>query len=346
MKKYYILFTATAGILAAIFWYGSTLKAPQQVETVTLQSKSVSSTVLCSGKIEDTKSHNVSTQVPVIASSVMVNEGDYVQKGDVLMTVDREATVRALMEKYLGSGNTTQLVQAMAGVMDASELIEYLQNPEKAISAEIALPENVTAPASGVIRTVRAQTQSLSGGSSALFVLASNAQLQVRLSVSESAISEVRIGQTAEITGTGFKDSVYSGHITKISDTASQKLNGVTYETIVEVLLSIDDPGSDLKPGLSASAAITTGKEENVLVIPYESIRTDEDGKEFVFRYVDRKAIKTLVTLDGESDDGYTVSAGLTDGDIVITTPELLEDGMDVFISQTPSESEVLSSAE
>jgi len=253
------------------------------------------------------------------------------------MTVNREATVQALIQKYLGSTGKTQMVQAMAGVMDASQLMDYLENPDQAVSAELALPETVTAPASGVIRSVQAQTQGLSGGGTPLFVIASNQRRQIRLSVSENVISAIQVGQTAKVTGTGFKNSVYSGCVSKISDSATQRLNGVTYETVVDVLLSIDKPGSDLKPGLSASAIITTGELQNVLTVPYEAIRTDADGKEFVFRCICGKAVKTPVELGEESDNGYAVLSGLTDGDTIIITPELVADGMQV-LSEPASE--------
>lgn len=346
VKKYCILFVATAGILTAIFWYGSTCKGPQQVETVTIQAQNIRSTVLCSGKVEDAQSYNVDSQIPVIADSILVKEGDIVKKGDILMTVDQEATVRALMDKYLGSGSQTQLVQAMAGVMDATQLMDYLKNPEQALSAELSLPQEITAPASGVVRQVQAETQTLSGGGSPLFVVASDDHLRVCLSISENAISDIKTGQVATVTGTGFKNSVYTGRVIKIADSATQRLNGVTYETVVEVMLSIDKPGSDLKPGLSASATITTGEQKNVIIIPYEAIRTDDDGTEFVFRCINNSAVKTPVVLGEECENGYAVSAGISDGDVIVTAPELVEDGMSILAVPAKMEEEVQSDAE
>ena len=341
MKKYVALFTATAGILGAIFWYGSTHRKPQTVEAAVIRAQTVSSTVLCSGKVEDAKSYQVDSQVPVVAGSVFVEEGDFVRKGDILMTVDREATVQALINKYWGSGNETLLVQAMAGITDASEWMDYLNDPDWAVSAGLTLPETITAPASGVIRRVQVEAQGLSGGGSPLFVVAANQQLHVRLSVSENVISDIQPGQSAVITGTGFKNSVYTGSVIKIADSAIQRLNGVSYETVVEVLLSVDQPGEDLKPGLSASATITTGCRENVLTVPYRAIRTDDDGREFVFRCINGKAVKTFVALNEESENGYTVSDGLSDGDVIILTPELAEDGMEVQPVITESGEEV-----
>ncbi len=340
VKKYVALFTATAGILGIILWYGNAQKKPQRVETTVIQARTVSSTVLCSGKVEDAKSYDVDSQVPLVAGSIFVEEGDYVKKGDILMTVDREATVKALMKKYLGNGNETQLVQAMAGVMDASELMDYLKAPEQKISAELALPETITAPVTGVVRVVQAQTQALSGGSSPLFVVASSRKLHVRLAVSETAISDIQVGQIASITGTGFKNSVYAGSVIKIADSAMQRLNGVSYETVVEVLLDVDQPGKDLKPGLSASATITTGSRDNVLIVPYRSIRTDDTGREFVFRCIDNEAVKTFVSLGEETEEGYMVSEGIADGDIVILTPELVEDGMEIHAVPESGEGE------
>lgn len=330
VKKYVILFAATAGILGAIFWFGSTQKEPQQVEMAVIQARTVSTTVLCSGTVEDSKSYRVDSQIPLVAESILVEEGDSVSKGDVLMTVDRKATVEALLKTYTGSESGTALLQSLGGAINASELSDFLRDPEKAIPVGLTLPEVITAPASGVVRAVQAQPERLSGGGSPLFVVTSDRRPCIRLAVNETAIGDVQLGQRAVITGTGFRHSVYSGSVVKIADIATQRLNGISYETVVEVLLAVENPGPDLKPGLSASAVITTGSRPRVLTLPFRSIRTDDEGCEFVYRCIDGKAVRTPVALGEETEDGYTVSDGVSDGDVVILTPELVENGTEV----------------
>ena len=55
-------------------------------------------------------------------------------------------------------------------------------------------------------------------------------------------------------------------------------------ETVVEVVVSVDNPGNDIKPGYTAKAKIITAQNDNVLIAPYEAVRAEEDGSEYVLK--------------------------------------------------------------
>ena len=103
-------------------------------------------------------------------------------------------------------------------------------------------------------------------------------------------------------------------------------LYGVGQETVVETIVSIDNANYRIKPGFTAKAKIITEKNDNVLLVPYEAVRAENNGEEYVYTYVDGKALKTPIDTGKEYENGFEVLDGLEKGDKVISTPDLVED--------------------
>ena len=76
-------------------------------------------------------------------------------------------------------------------------------------------------------------------------------RLQVKISVDENDISDINIGQSVKITGSGFKDKEYHGTVQKIYPSARQQQSGTNTETVVDAIVSIDDADEYIKPGFN-----------------------------------------------------------------------------------------------
>lgn len=150
--------------------------------------------------------------------------------------------------------------------------------------------------------------------------------VQVRLNVDESQISNIEVGQPVQITGVGFK-STYDGTVEEISPDAKQLVSAAGQETVVEVLVSVNRTGSDIKPGFTAKAKITTSRDRGVLVVPYEAVKADKSGREFVYRLLGRRVVKTPIATSREYDDGFQVVRGLSANDLVIENQDNLTNG-------------------
>lgn len=314
MKRFVLLFTLTLAASAAILFAGRMAKnSILQVGVDKLEPLPEEEAVICTGKVESIANGSVYAPVSAITKQIYVKAGDKVRVGQALMLVsvptsgEGEDDLQQAYASYLNSGLSTS-------------------KPETT--------QTLVAPTSGTVTSISVTRPGYYvDPSKPAVVIKSATGLQVRLNVNESQISGIQEGQKAEITGVGFKDSVYSGTVKEIASEAKQVVTTTGQQTVIEVVVSVDDPGKDIKPGFTAKAKIITSSNSSVLIAPYEAVQADEDGSEYVFRVVGGKAVKTPIETGREFDAGFEVLKGLSAGDRVVTDSEQVSDGAHVLVS-------------
>ena len=323
MKKYVQLFSFTCVAIAAIFIAGNVIKGTTaQATIVKVESLIAESSVTCSGKVERVSVRSVYPPAPASVKNVYVEVGDHVEEGETLMDILVTASAsekEVLQETY--AALLSEYTQADLPLADFSSTEQ--EEDEQRLSA----------PISGQVTAVSITNQGTLEFGKPAVTIASDEGLQVRLSVNESQISDIQVGQKAEITGVGFH-TCYTGTVKNISSEAKQVVSTTGQETVVEVIVSVDNPGNDIKPGYTAKAKIITVQNDNVLIAPYEAVRAEEDGTEYVLKLKGQRAIKTPVQTEGEFEDGFGVTSGIEEGDQIIINPDTISDGEHVIATQ------------
>src|SRR5262249_39637838 len=91
----------------------------------------------------------------------------------------------------------------------------------------------------------------------------------------------VKIDQTAEVTIDAIPGKTFKGKVTQIGDNAIIRSTGVSTSQSTassqeakdfKVVITLENPPEKLRPGLSATAKITTGAEHGVLTIPIQAL--------------------------------------------------------------------------
>lgn len=77
-------------------------------------------------------------------------------------------------------------------------------------------------------------------------------------------------------------------------------------------------PDKPLRLGLNGDIEIITNQENNVLLIPTESLREDDDGT-YVYRKTDGSFEIVRVSAGQRNDDMVIITKGLSEGDAVVT---------------------------
>jgi HlyD family secretion protein len=120
---------------------------------------------------------------------------------------------------------------------------------------------------------------------STLLTLADMSVITAEVKIDETDIVNVHVGQPAEVTIDAIPRKIFHGTVSEIGDNAIVRSTGVatsqqstTSEEAKDfkVVVNVTDPPSDLRPGLSTTAKITTAARSNVLAIPIQalSVRT------------------------------------------------------------------------
>lgn len=144
--------------------------------------------------------------------------------------------------------------------------------------------------------------------------------LKVQLSVDESDIKDISVGQEVSITADAVADKQFTGTVTKVGVNGTAE-NGVT---TYPVDIVIEDYG-DLLPGMNVDCVINVASAENVLAIPSEALqrgnivyvqgdKTDENDKA-------PEGFHSVDVETGTSDAQYIeITSGLNEGDTVYTS--------------------------
>lgn len=225
---------------------------------------------------------------------------------------------------------------------------------------ENLLKATIIAPTSGIISELNVKkgervvgTAQMAG--TEMLTIADMSRIEVRVDVSETDISKVKIGDTTIIDADAYRNRKFKGIVSKVA--VSSTKSGITSATstdqvtnyTVHVLIlpsSYEDLTAQMakgkfpfKPGMSASVEIQTNKQDNILSVPVNAVTTrdwpdsiknkntsfsaNDNIRQVVFVYnakemqVNIRDVKT-----GLQDNKYLqITEGLKEDEQVVTAP-------------------------
>jgi HlyD family secretion protein len=189
--------------------------------------------------------------------------------------------------------DVASVAQALAGVNQAKANTDsargHLQTQVATLRANQDLLSRTIAiaPFNGIVtnepvregETVVEGIQNTEG--STLMTLADMSIITAEVKVDETDIVNVRIGQSADVTVDALPNKVFKGHVTLVGDQAllrstgvatSQSTTGTEEAKDFKVVITLDGPSDELRPGLSCTAKITTAHKPNVLSVPIQAL--------------------------------------------------------------------------
>ncbi|MDR3645699.1 MAG: efflux RND transporter periplasmic adaptor subunit [Clostridia bacterium] len=306
-----------------------------RVSVVNVKLSDMKTTVVCSGTIESKYQRSVYYSFPLMAGKVIASIGQQVKAGETLVEIDKEDTIQTFNSSTSAGSSTQSQSEILSQAHDSLSADEYsalansyglstsASTPSSSSSGSVSsdnVPDSISAPISGTVTQLNATEGSYTDPDGPVAVITDLKNLQVKAQVDEILLTSIKVGQKAVITGDGFTSS-YIGVVTKIYPTARQIVTTSGTRTVVDILLSIQNTGNDLKPGLSADVSIVTADIQDSMTVPYEAIEEDDSNREYVFVYRNGHAFKTFITTGTEYANTVAVKTGLKPGDRVITNP-------------------------
>ncbi len=225
---------------------------------------------------------------------------------------------------------------------------------------ENLLKTTVTAPTAGIISELLVKKGERVVGTAQyagteMLTIADMSRIEVRVDVSETDISKVKIGDTTIIDADAYRNRKFKGIVSKVAVSsvksgaaASTSTDQVTNYTVHILIFpsSYADLSAKLqkgkfpfKPGMSASVEIQTNRQDNILSVPVNAVTTrdwpdsiknkntaisaNDNIRQVVFVY-DSKLMQVALrdVKTGLQDNKYLeVTDGLKEGEEVVTAP-------------------------
>ncbi len=116
---------------------------------------------------------------------------------------------------------------------------------------------------------------------STFMTIADMSVITAEVKVDETDIVNVKIGQPADVTVDAIPGKIFKGHVTLVGDQAllrstgvatSQSTTGTEEAKDFKVVVTLDQPSDELRPGLSTTAKITTAHKADVLSLPIQAL--------------------------------------------------------------------------
>ncbi|MFP3897585.1 MAG: efflux RND transporter periplasmic adaptor subunit [Anaerolineales bacterium] len=137
----------------------------------------------------------------------------------------------------------------------------------------------------------------------------------IDVSVDETEIGQIAVGQRVRVSLDAFPDDDIEGHVSQI-DLAGESVQGLV---VYGVRIDIDDTDLPLKPLMTAAVDIVVERKDDVVLVPNRALRRDESGK--YVEVLEGNMLKRVDVETGISDDERTeIVSGLQEGQEVIVT--------------------------
>ncbi len=216
-------------------------------------------------------------------------------------------------------GNTTQDVIKKQQIQENASALAAAERQVDYYKAQLAKTV-IKSPISGtVLQLASQQGETLAAGLSAptLIIVADLNRLQVDVFVDETDIGKIKLSQPVEVRVDAFPKKVIPGVVKKIASGSTIQQGVITYD----VTVAITDPKHQLKPDMTASVTIETGKRENVLLVPAEAVKVSTRGSTVnVLKIVNGKkaAAPQKVKTGGSDGQKVEIREGLNEGDTIV----------------------------
>lgn len=254
--------------------------------------------------------------------SMLVNEGEYVQKGQIIATVDLQTIVnqKAELEKaYELAVDVFQRQERLWNQKIGSELqyLEAKNNKERleksmaTIQGQIA-KNQVSAPISGVIEQKFLSQGELAGPGTPIVQILNTSALKVVADVPEKYLTSVRRGQKVNVFYPAL-DQTNAKTISMIGRTIDPA------NRTFKIEINTSSQGGKIKPFLLAEVDFIAESIDDVIAISPELIQEEVSGKKYVFLNKNGKASKEYIETGEANDEQIIITDGLAEGDELIT---------------------------
>ena len=217
-----------------------------------------------------------------------------------------------------------RLASGASGQQIAIAEAQLVQAQISLVRAERTLANaTLTAPYDGVITAVNVSIGEQASG--VVVEMVAPDSLELVLDVDEVDISNIIIGQAAEVSLEAWPESMIEATVVSVAprNTAVQGSGLVTYD----VYLALGETDLPVRVGMTANANLITAQRSDVLLVPNRAITPDRAAGKYYVTLASGEAVEVTIGLRDENNTQIT--SGLSEGDELLI--EIAQPVEDVF---------------
>ncbi|MEJ6950318.1 efflux RND transporter periplasmic adaptor subunit [Natronospora cellulosivora (SeqCode)] len=236
-------------------------------------------------------------------TNIYVEEGDVVEKGQVLMELDKtEANLRYLQRlntynRVKINGSQNEIEEARLNLELASNDLENMQ---------------LKAPFSGIITNIYVSVGNYYS-SGEVATIKDISRLQIEISIEESNFQTVQTGQEARVSLSSLSGVVVNGQVTRVADEADNSGGVVT----LPVTVTLDETDFPVILNSSAQLDIIVEQVADKLVVPITAVFS-QGGNDFVVKSNNGRSETIPVETGLSSGLRIVIESGLNEGDEIL----------------------------
>lgn len=241
------------------------------------------------GKIVETETKQVISNIDGEVMSINTKNGQYVNKGDIIATIAGDDLNFEIAEKQ----NTI--------------------NSYKSKMEDLVEGDTIYSPMKGTILKVDVSEEEVVERTTSLMTVADLDNMEVVIAVDELDVDKIELDQQAYITCDVYPDEKITGKVTKISLEGTNNSGVTTYD----VTIKLDDRKS-LMSGMNVDVEIIADGRDDVLVIPIDAIQ--KIGGEYIVtvKNISGNKSEVKVKLGLATEDLVEITSGLSIGDVIV----------------------------
>jgi RND family efflux transporter MFP subunit len=172
----------------------------------------------------------------------------------------------------------------------------------------------VTSPIGGYVTSVNVSVGGMASQASPAVTISNTDRLEINTGLSENMINKVKPGDTVEVRVKSVsEDSSFVGTVTAMAPAPA--VGSLTYP----IVITLDSPGEEVKPGMFAEVTIAADKVEGALAVPSKSVFIRAGRQMVISLDASDAVVLNEVTTGVDNGDVIEIKSGLTAGDRVVT---------------------------
>jgi membrane fusion protein, multidrug efflux system len=306
------------------------------VEAAKVIAAPLSEQVTAVGTLLSNEAVTVSSEIPGRLKEIHFQEGQPVEKGAPLFTLDdsvyqaqyADAAAKLKLAEQTHKRTSTLFTNKYATAQSADESASNLAVNTAAVElARVQLEKaHIVAPFSGIVGLRHVSVGEYITAGQALVNLEAIDPVKADFRVPEKFLPAIKVGQTIRIKVDAFPADSFEGKVYAIDP----RLDVAGRSLLVRALVPNND--RRLRPGLFARVTVLLQLKEDALTVPEQAIVPQGDSQ-FVFKIVDGKVQFTKVVIGTRREGRVEIVEGLSAGDQVVTAGQLkIRDGSVVSV--------------